>query len=258
MMVTLYLLTDFGHQDYYVGAVKSVLRSICPHAEIVDISHGVRKFDVKHGAFLLWQSVRWMEGGSIVVGVVDPGVGTSRDPIIVRSGHLTFVGPDNGLFWPAVQSIGSYSVYRIDLRGTGLAERRSGTFDGRDVFAPVAAMLACGKSVDEIAHEKRAMEALDLWRVRVEGKVIQGEVRNIDHFGNIVTNIPWSYVNFERAVVKVGNSFGKARTSAHYGYKGLLLVKGSSDLVEVSVARGSAADLLRADVNDEITLEVIE
>ncbi|MEM2218860.1 MAG: SAM-dependent chlorinase/fluorinase [Candidatus Korarchaeum sp.] len=257
-MVTLYLLTDFGYQDYYVGAVKGVIRSICPRVEVVDLSHGVRRFDVKHGAFILWQSLKWLERDSIVLGVVDPGVGTSRDPIIIRSGHITFVGPDNGLFWPAVQSIGSYDVYKIDLRGTGLAERRTGTFDGRDVFAPVAAMLACGRSVDEIAFEKKTMEALDLWRVRVEGKRIYGEVRNIDRFGNIVTNIPWSYVNFERALVRVGSSYGKARTSAHYGYRGLLIMRGSSDLVEVSVARGSAADLLDAEVNDDISLEVIE
>lgn len=256
-MVTLYLLTDFGYQDYYVGAVKGVIRSICPRVEVVDLSHGIRRFDVKHGAFVLWQSLRWLERNSIVVGVVDPGVGTSRDPIVVKSGYFTFVGPDNGLFWPAIQSIGSYKVYKIDLRGTGLAEKRSGTFDGRDVFAPVAAMISCGRSVDEIAFEKKAMETLDLWRVRVEGRRICGEVRNVDHFGNVVTNIPWNYVNFDEAVVRVGNSYGRARTSAHYGYRGLLMVRGSSDLVEISVAKGSAADLLNADVSDDISLEVV-
>lgn len=257
-MPTLYLLTDFGYQDYYVGAMKGVIKSICPGANVVDLSHGVRKFDVRHGAFILWQSVSWLERGSIVVGVVDPGVGTLRDPIIVKSGHLVFVGPDNGLFWPAIQRIGSYEVHKIDLRGTGLAERRTGTFDGRDVFAPIAAMLACGKSIDELSFEKRGMEMIDLWRVRVEEKRIEGEVRNIDHFGNIVTNIPWSYINFERAIVRVGNSIGKAQKSAHYSYRGLLMIRGSSELLEISLARGSAADLLGAEVNDDISIEVIE
>lgn len=257
-MVALYLLTDFGYQDYYVGALKGVIRSICPRAEIVDISHGVRSFDVKHGAFILWQSMKWIERNSIIVGVVDPGVGTSRDPIIVRAGHYTFVGPDNGLFWPSVQSIGSYDVYKIDLRGTGLSERRTGTFDGRDVFAPIAAMLACGKSPDELGFEKRSMEAIDLWRLKVEERRIWGEIRNIDSFGNIVTNIPWGYVNFDKALIRVGSSVGRAQRSPHYGYRGLLIIRGSSDLLEISLARGSAADVLNADINDEISLEVID
>jgi len=256
--MALYLLTDFGHQDYYVGALKGVIKSICPKVEIIDLTHEVRKFDVKHGAFLLWQSLKWLEKNSIIVGVVDPGVGTSRDPVMIRSGHFTFVGPDNGLFWPAIQSIGSYEAYKIDLRSTGLAERRTGTFDGRDVFAPIAAMLACGKSIDELGFEKRSLEILDLWRIRAEGRKIVGEVRNIDRFGNIVTNIPWGYVRFENAVVRVKDSYGRARVSPNYEYKGLLLIRGSSDLLEISITKGSAAELLNADLNDEISLEVIE
>lgn len=257
-MTTLYLLTDFGYQDYYAGALKGVIKSMCPRAEVVDISHGVRSFDVRHGAFILWQTIKWIERNSIIVGVVDPGVGTSRDPIIVRSGNYTFVGPDNGLFWPSVQSIGSFDVYKIDLRGTGLAEKRTGTFDGRDVFAPVAAMLACGKSPDELGFEKKSMEKIDLWRVRKEEGRIFGEIRNIDRFGNIVTNIPWSYVGFENAIIRVKNSIGRARRSPHYGYRGLLMIRGSNDLLEISLARGSASEALNADINDEISLEVID
>ncbi len=251
-MTSIYLITDFGTEDYYVGAMKGVIRTLCPKVDLVDISHGVRKFNVKHGAFVLWQAHRWIEKGSIVLGVVDPGVGTARDPIIVKVGSLTFVGPDNGLFWPVVQEMGEYNVFKIDVRGTGLAERRTGTFDGRDVFAPVSAMLACGKSPDDLGFRKRSMEVLDLWKVEEGDGYLKGEVLNVDGFGNVITNIRWSKVIAEEIEVITPHSWARAVRSTHYGGKGLLMIKGSTNLLELSLARGSAADFLGVDVGDSI------
>ncbi len=251
-MTSIYLITDFGTEDYYVGAMKGVIRTLCPKVDLVDISHGVRKFNVKHGAFVLWQAHRWIEKGSIVLGVVDPGVGTARDPIIVKAGSLTFVGPDNGLFWPVVQEMGEYNVFKIDVRGTGLAERRTGTFDGRDVFAPVSAMLACGKSPDDLGFRKRSMEVLDLWKVEEGDGYLKGEVLNVDGFGNVITNIRWSKVIAEEIEVITPHSWARAVRSTHYGGKGLLMIRGSTNLLELSLARGSAADFLGVDVGDSI------
>ncbi len=251
-MTSIYLITDFGTEDYYVGAMKGVIRTQCPKVDLVDISHGVKKFNIKHGAFILWQAYRWIERGSIVLGVVDPGVGTARDPIIVKAGPLTFVGPDNGLFWPVVQEMGEYEIFKIDMRGTGLAERRTGTFDGRDVFAPVSAMLACGKSPDDLGFRKRSMEVLDLWKVEEGDRYLKGEVLNVDGFGNVVTNVRWGKVGAEKIEVITPHSWAKAVRSTHYGGKGLLVIRGSTDLLELSLARGSAADFLGVDVGDSI------
>ncbi|MDK2372747.1 MAG: SAM-dependent chlorinase/fluorinase [Candidatus Korarchaeota archaeon] len=251
-MTSIYLITDFGTEDYYVGAMKGVIRTQCPKVDLVDISHGIRKFNIKHGAFVLWQAYRWIEKGSIVLGVVDPGVGTARDPIIVKAGPLTFVGPDNGLFWPVVQEMGEYEIFKIDIMGTGLAERRTGTFDGRDVFAPVSAMLACGKSPDDLGFRKRSMEVLDLWKVEEGDGYLKGEVLNVDGFGNVITNMRWGKVGAEKIEVITPHSWAKAVISAHYGGKGLLMIRGSTDLLELSLARGSAADFLGVDVGDSI------
>ncbi len=253
-MTSIYLITDFGTEDYYVGAMKGVIRAICPRVDLIDISHGVRKFNVKHGAFVLWQAYRWVERGSVILGVVDPGVGTARDPIIVRAGHLTFVGPDNGLFWPVVQEMGEYEVFKIDVRGTGLAERRTGTFDGRDVFAPVSAMLACGKSPDDLGFKKRSMEVLDLWKVEEGDCYLRGEVLNVDGFGNVVTNVRWNRVGPDEVEVITPRSWARAVRSTHYGGRGLLMIRGSTDLLELSLARGNAASFLGVDVGDRIEL----
>ncbi|MDK2383418.1 MAG: SAM-dependent chlorinase/fluorinase [Candidatus Korarchaeota archaeon] len=253
-MTSIYLITDFGTEDYYVGAMKGVIRTQCPKVDLVDISHGVKKFNIKHGAFILWQAYRWIERGSIVLGVVDPGVGTARDPIIVKAGPLTFVGPDNGLFWPVVQEMGEYEIFKIDMRGTGLAERRTGTFDGRDVFAPVSAMLACGKSPDDLGFRKKSMEVLDLWKMEEGNGYLKGEVLNVDSFGNVVTNVRWGKVGAEKIEVITPHSWAKAVRSTHYGGKGLLMIRGSTDLLELSLAGGSAADFLGVDVGDSIEL----
>ncbi len=253
-MTSVYLITDFGIEDYYVGAMKGVIRTLCPKVNLIDISHGVRKFNIKHGAFVLWQAHRWVERGSIILGVVDPGVGTARDPIIVKAGPFTFVGPDNGLFWPVVQEMGEYEVFKIDIRGTGLAERRTGTFDGRDVFAPVSAMLACGKSPDDLGFKKRSMEVLDLWKVEEGDGYLRGEVLNVDSFGNVVTNVKWDMIDTEEIQVIAPHSWARAVKSTHYGGKGLLMVRGSTNLLELSLARGNASEFLGVDVGDRIEL----
>ncbi len=253
-MTSIYLLTDFGNDDYYVCAMKGVIKTLCPKAEIIEITNNVRKFNVKHGAFILWQALKWIERGSIVLGVVDPGVGTDRDPIIIRSGNYTFVGPDNGLFYPSIQE-SEFDLYKIDLRGTGLMQRRTGTFDGRDVFAPIAAMLACGKSPDDLGFRKKSMEVLDIWKVKIGENFIEGEVMNVDRFGNVVTNIRWRDVRSDHAVVSVKRVSAKVFKSSSYSGRGLLMIKGSTNLLEFSLAKGSAADFLEADVGDKVRLD---
>ncbi len=253
MNAPIFLITDFGDDSYYVGALKGAIKRECPQAEVHDITHKVIPFNVKHGSFLIWQSLTAIPEGAIVVGVIDPGVGSDRDPIIL-AGEFTFVGPDNGLFWAAIEGK-PYEAYKIDLDSTGLAERRTGTFDGRDVFAPVAAMISCGRKVNELGvpKPKQSLVKLDLWGYKKSNGRVFGEILNIDRFGNIVTNIPWREVeHLERATLRIRGATLRAFRSPYYEGRGFLIIKGSTNLMEISLARGNAAKSIGARVGDEI------
>jgi S-adenosylmethionine hydrolase len=138
------LLTDFGSLDPFVGEMKAVILSICPETRIIDLTHQVQKFDVRLGSFLLAGAAPYFPSGTIHVGVVDPGVGSSRRAIVVQSRRVVYVGPDNGLLVPAAQREGILHVYELTNRSF-MRNEISATFHGRDVFAPAAAHLACGK-----------------------------------------------------------------------------------------------------------------
>jgi len=135
------LLTDFGLKDPYVAEMKAVILSICPEAWIVDVSHMVKKFDVRMGAFILAQAAPYFPAGTVHVAVVDPGVGTERRPIIVEAKRSFYVGPDNGVLMLSAKREGILHIYEIKNRKYML-QKISRTFHGRDVFSPVAAHLA--------------------------------------------------------------------------------------------------------------------
>ena len=134
------LLTDFGLVDPFVAEMKVAILSICPRARIVDVSHGVAEFDIKMGAFLLAEAVRSFPPGTVHVAVVDPGVGSSRRGIVVKTKRSTYVGPDNGLLIPSATMEGIVDVFEISNRSMMRCEVSS-TFHGRDVFAPVGPVL---------------------------------------------------------------------------------------------------------------------
>lgn len=140
-MAIISLLTDFGLLDPFVGEMKAVILSICPDARIIDITHQVQKFDVRLGSFLLAGAAPYFPAGTVHVGVVDPGVGSSRRAIVVETARAVYVGPDNGLLVPAAQREGILHVYELTNRSL-MREEVSATFHGRDVFAPAAAHLA--------------------------------------------------------------------------------------------------------------------
>ena len=183
------LLTDFGLVDSYVSEMKAVVLSICPSARIIDISHLVEKFNIRMGAFLLASAAASFPAGTVHVAVVDPGVGSARRPIVVETERSLFVGPDNGLLIPAAQAEQILHVYHVTDHSM-MRDEVFATFHGRDIFAPVAAHLACGTS------EKRCgVEIMDYMRPfyaepRFHGKTVLCEVFYVDGFGNIVTNLP--------------------------------------------------------------------
>lgn len=256
------LLTDFGAQDAYVSSMKGVILGLCPAAVIVDISHEVQKFDVRQGAFLLHQAAPYFPKGTIHTVVVDPGVGTERRRIIVEGPHSLFVGPDNGVFSLAIQREGFVKAVEIKEKKFMLPNP-SPTFDGRDIFAPVSAHLACGVKIDEFGPTVSSMVTPPYSRPTIKKDKILGEVLSIDRFGNIITNIPYRLLNSFTAVdealfrVKVNETSKIIKLSRTYGNVPIgtpIMVVGSSNFLEVSINQGSSSTIFKANVGSKIEL----
>jgi S-adenosylmethionine hydrolase len=184
------LTTDFGYEDPFVGVMKGVILKINPGAEIVDITHGIRPHDIREAAFTIGSSYRFFPDDTIHIVVVDPGVGSQRRPIMVLTEHHYFIGPDNGVFthiYNAPHDI--LDVVHITA-GHYFLLSHSPTFQGRDVFGPIAAYLSRGVGMLKFGEPITDYQKIDLPApfITPEG-VLQGEVIHIDRFGNAITNI---------------------------------------------------------------------
>jgi len=183
------LLTDFGHQDPFVGIMKGVILRLCPTAALVDLCHETAAYDIRGASFLLQSAVGFFPPGTIHVAVVDPGVGGPRRPIVAQIGGQVFVAPDNGVLSYPMASGAVRTIRAITAREYLLPEV-SATFHGRDVFAPVAGHLACGVPLERFGPEVADPVGLPIPRPRRDPSgQIAGEVIWIDHFGNCITNI---------------------------------------------------------------------
>ena len=190
MSKTIALLTDFGLEDTYVGVMKAVILTICPTAQIVDITHAIQPQNVREAAFALLNSHRYFPAGTVFCVVVDPGVGSDRHPIAVRTEHSTFVAPDNGVLSYALA--GSDEKYRaVKLENPKYyASQVSSTFHGRDMFSPVAAHLAASPAAfDDMGEALSSIVTFASPQLSYARNRLVGEVMHIDHFGNIITSI---------------------------------------------------------------------
>jgi S-adenosylmethionine hydrolase len=244
------LLTDFGTEDTYVGVMKGVITSICPTAQVIDLTHQVPPQDIATGAFLLDVSVDYFPEGTIHVAVVDPGVGTARKPLALRTAKAFFVGPDNGIFTLVLQRQKLLQAICLDNPRYHLSTVSS-TFHGRDIFAPVAAHIACGVSVEELGTPIHRLQRLPLPRIRVDWEGIRATIVHIDRFGNAISNL--SRAEYEawrirwdvkEPAVQVAASNTTLPIVSTYGDvprgKPVALF-GSSERLEIAVNGGSAA-----------------
>jgi S-adenosylmethionine hydrolase len=182
------LTTDFGAGSRYVAAMKGVILSINPSAKLVDISHIVPHQDIRTGAILLAETARWFPPNTIHIAVVDPGVGSNRRIIYARIGEHQFVAPDNGLLSGLAMLEPPSKIVCINEPQYWLQEV-SPTFHGRDIMAPVAARLSLGLSPDELGELVDEMITLSWPEVQHVPNRIEGEVIEVDSFGNLITNI---------------------------------------------------------------------
>lgn len=255
MVVT--FLTDFGTADTFAGQMKGVLLGIAPGTSVVDLTHAVPPQDVRAGAFQLWSAVEAFPEGSIHVAVVDPGVGTSRRALAIRSKRGDFfVGPDNGLLLPAVDRLGGVSqcVALTNPTYWRVAEP-SATFHGRDIFAPAAGHLAVGVALSTLGTAVTdPQRSVALPQPRLDGTDLVGEVVHVDAFGNLLTS-------FRRGDLpkhfRVWVSGAEVKNAPHASYHAvapgkLLAILGSAGLLEISVRDGSAAKATGAKVGDQV------
>lgn len=186
------LLTDFGLKDGYAGILKGVILRISPEAQVVDLTHLIPPQAVLEGALTLARCVPYFPTGTIHVAVVDPGVGTVRRPIAAQIGQHYFVGPDNGLFSlvarPASSTGKPVRFFHLNQARYWLPQLSS-TFHGRDIFAPVAAHLANGVSLEQLGSEIHDAERIQLPEPVRTGSGWEGQVIHVDTFGNLATNL---------------------------------------------------------------------
>ncbi|MCU7786759.1 S-adenosyl-l-methionine hydroxide adenosyltransferase family protein [Pyrobaculum sp. 3827-6] len=238
------LLTDFGTRDYFVAAMKGVILSINPRAVVVDITHEVPPQDVWTGAFILASAYKWFPKGTIFVAVVDPGVGTERAPLLLRTRRYFFVGPDNGVLSLAAEEDGVEEVYRIEAR----LPRLSATFHGRDVFAPAAAYLSLGVEPRMLGTPAAAWVRLGRPSAEVAGGEIRARTIYVDRFGNVYTSARGEVFQIaswgDVLCIEVGGRVIEAKFVETYGRarpgETVALIN-SEGYLEVAVAMGSAA-----------------
>jgi S-adenosylmethionine hydrolase len=257
------LTTDFGYRDPYVACMKGVILSICSEVVLVDITHDVSKFDVEEAAYILYRAYSFFPPGTIHVCVVDPGVGTERKPIVVRTKRYVFVGPDNGVLAMAAEDDGIEDIYAIES-GTVTLRDVSYTFHGRDIFAPAAAWIALGYPLEALGRRVKGMERVKLDIPQIDGGRLKGRVIYVDSYGNIVTNIRWDLV---KGKVSFGDTVKLSYRGAEvyipilkaYGDAApgeLLLIPGSGGFIEISLNMGNASEKLSLRKGDYIDLEV--
>ncbi len=263
------LMTDFGLDTGDVGILKGVVLSIVPEAQLVDITHLIAPQNIMSGAWILKRSYRYFPHGTVFVCVVDPGVGSNRSPIAIQAGEWYFVGPDNGLF--------SYILAEQPVRQAVLLSHPachlsdvSTTFHGRDVFAPVAAHIAHGVPMLELGPliDTATLHRLDMRQAtRQEMQVQDAYVLHVDHFGNLVTNIPlplvpdlFSSSHVELAFPEQGVVISERRhffsDSKQSEEERPFIYGDSSGYVGVALRNGNAAHTLLVDNGAAITFNI--
>jgi S-adenosylmethionine hydrolase len=250
------LLTDFGHQDTYVGVMKGVIAGICPTARVIDLCHEITPYEIPEAGFALCQSFRYFPKGTIHVVVVDPGVGSERRAIAVEAFGQRFLGPDNGLFSMLFRQAAAaakgkkkpYSVREITNPKFAL-ETVSNTFHGRDVFAPAAAFLAAGAKFSALGPvvDNALRQDWDL-PIRTGKRFWQACIFKADRFGNLITNLRCSDfpLHSGRFELQAGmEHIREIRPNYAAASPGeLFLIAGSSGYWEISLNQGSAAKRL--------------
>ena len=255
------LLTDFGLADHYVAAMKGVILGIAPESQLVDISHEIGAYGIAEAAFTLSQAAPWFPPGTVHLVVVDPGVGSSRRPILSKAAGQYFVAPDNGVLTLVWESDPEWRAWEISV-GARRSRQVSRTFHGRDIFAPTAAQLALGARPGRLGRQVDDCQRLAIGGASRTGpKSWTGEILKIDRFGNAITSFPaslWGQIARKPFVLKTsGQEIHRAREAYAEGLPGeLFIIPGSTGFLEIATNRGNAATLMGATPGAKVDIKI--
>jgi len=237
------LITDFGYSEY-IGVMKAVIYNAHPNARIVDLCHTVSPQCIIEAAWILKNNHKYFPSNTVFCCVVDPGVGSERKAVAVQTDSCFFVAPDNGLLWPTLEE-----HKNVQIREVPVPDDASKTFHGRDVFARAAAQIDAG-GFDKIGP---AIKNIKRFRFHLDNK--EGAIVRVDHFGNIVTNIP--KLEKERYSITLKDKVLQATFYPTYSQapeNQLFLIEGSNKTLEISVKNKNASQQLNVKPGQKIKI----
>jgi S-adenosyl-L-methionine hydrolase (adenosine-forming) len=258
------LTSDFGLTDAYVAAMKGVILGINPDARLVDISHTIDAQDIHTSAFILSTVYRYFPPNTIHLVVVDPGVGSERRAIALKTPGAHFVAPDNGVLSYILQDYQSKKgVLSKGLEAVSLTNHKywrrpiSDTFHGRDIFAPVAAYLSLGISFSELGDNIKTISTLPIYEPYVGVSSVSGNIVHIDRFGNLITNIEKDMITGTSTdmIVHIRNRKIKGLSRNYSEAQGLLALFDSTGRLEIALSKGDARQFLGANIGDKVSIQ---
>jgi S-adenosylmethionine hydrolase len=249
------LTTDFGLNDPYVAEMKGVILTINPNAKIIDITHGIEKFNIRMGSFMLASAATYFPKGTVHLSVVDPGVGTERRAILVQTKLGFFVGPDNGVLILATQNQDIEHIYQL-TNPKFMLPKVSCTFHGRDIFAPASAYLDKGVAPQEFGKEITDPVMPQFASTKRKNGSIIGEVLHTDDFGNVITNINRAQLpqakTFKIKLPTLLLELALSTTYARAKTKKAIALIGSHGFLEIALNQANAAEKFNIKVEDEV------
>jgi len=243
------LTTDFGLSDPYVAMMKGVILSINPSARLVDVTHQIGIGSISQAALLIRETFTYFPEGTVHLAVVDPGVGSNRRLIALQAGAHFFVGPDNGLFWPVLRDVKGTKAVQLTQTRYFLPSITQ-TFHGREIFAPVAAHLSLGLSLESLGPAVRDLTKLNIPQPYVKEGVLCGQIIRVDNFGNLVTNISslelMDFLESDPPRIEAGKLLIRklSRIYADCEEGEPLALINSSNLLEIAVNLGRASEYI--------------
>jgi S-adenosyl-L-methionine hydrolase (adenosine-forming) len=241
------LLTDFGLEDEYVGAMKGVIAAINPAVSIVDLCHNVKAQDILWAGLLVAKNYSLFPAETIFLCVVDPTVGSERDIIILKKGEYYFIAPDNGLLSFIARDSRGLNIVKLDIDRLPINGTPSATFQGRDIFAPLAGYLSKDRDIFKFGGSKENIEIIDFPEPKIEGDHIIAKIINIDRFGNLTANIDKDIFNklgWNNFTIELGDIKIKRIAQFYEQDKDVVALWGSRGLLEIAVPCGCAQEAL--------------
>ena len=241
--------------------MKGVILNICPHVTIVDITHEIEKYNVNNGAAILLSTIDFFPKNSIHIGIIDPGVGGNRNPIIVKTNRSLLVGPDNGLLISAAKKEGIQQIYRIDKKKY-LRQKISRTFHGRDIFAPTVGYLALGVKPNALGSNIKDYVNLEVFKSKTNEGYIEALIVHVDTFGNLITNLHRHNLKLnmkENNLVNVVLKGKQMKLQYKLNYQQIennkpALLLGSQGFFEIAMKQSSAAQSLGLSTGEKIKI----